>query len=380
MIDEARSGDKVASRAAFFRQALAGATSPQDQEIILSRLEDEADALTPWDRSDPDEGPNLHPDAVRLYGLATGTLTEMEPLVEPWLADRSVKDKTKIMDRQAVRLLLERHKTVQALTKRAASQFVSDVLAPGRDAATINRMLTSIRSFWSWLEVHGYRPEAPSIWAGLNRRVDRADEQGDEGDDRRPFTEEEAAAFLRIVSRVSTNLPLDSDMLSLLATSTLRLSEACSLRCQDIAIEGEVAWVSVRGGKTKAAKRRFPVVEPSVAHMLKYRKEASSDGYIFSELSTVTDTAGRTAKRSSAISQRLGRYLDKHLNTDGRLVAGHGWRHRARTLLEHGGVSPWIADALMGHERPGEGLSRYSQGPSDKQLLEAANKIHLPHQ
>ncbi|MFC7553468.1 tyrosine-type recombinase/integrase [Pseudoroseomonas wenyumeiae] len=158
----------------------------------------------------------------------------------------------------------------------------------------------------------------------------------------------------------------------------LRLAEACSLKCQDIDLEGDVAWVSVRSGKTKAAKRRFPVVEPSVAHILGNRKETSPDGYIFSELDTVTDSAGRITKRSSAISQRLGRYLDKHVSSDESLVAGHSWRHRARTLLEHGGVEPWVADALMGHERAGEGLSRYSKGPSAEQLLEAARNLRLP--
>lgn len=378
MIEKARGGDKVAARAAFFREHLAKASSSEEQEIILTLVHEEAEALDQRDPYGTEEDHEAQPEALRFYKLATGQLTELEPLVEPWLADRQVKDKTKIMDRQAIKLLMQHHGTAEGMTKRAASQFVREVLRPGHNPATVNRMLTSIRRFWAWLEVHGYRPEGVDIWAGLS--LSNASRSGleDEGDSRRPFTEEEAAAFLRIVSEVSSELPLDLDVLHLLATSTLRLSEACSLRCKDIAVDGDIAWVSVPAGKTKAAKRRFPLVEALVVEMLKRRKEGSSDGFIFPELPTYTEAGGRSIKRSSAVSQRLGRYLDKHLASDNALVAGHSWRHRARTLLEHGNVAPWVADTMMGHKRPGEGLSRYSQGPSEDQLIDAAKCLVLP--
>ncbi|MFC7553466.1 DUF6538 domain-containing protein [Pseudoroseomonas wenyumeiae] len=222
MIDAAKGGDKVAARAAFYRENLRNAKSQEERGIIRDLIADEAEGLDSRDPSDPDEDQASHPDAIRFYKLATSQRTEMAPLVEPWLTERRAKDKTKVMDKQALQLLIEKHPTVEELTKRAASKFVSEVLAPGRNPATTNRMLTSIRSFWSWLEVHGYRPEATSIWAGLNRPVGDSDNDGDDGDNRRPFTEEEAAAFLQVVPRVSTNPSLDSDMLSLLATSTLR--------------------------------------------------------------------------------------------------------------------------------------------------------------
>ncbi|MXP64801.1 hypothetical protein E0493_15720 [Roseomonas sp. M0104] len=378
MIEKARGGDKLAARAAFFQEHLAKASSPEEREIILSLVEDEADALDVRDPYGAEEDREVQPDALRFYKLATGQLTELEPLLEPWLADRQVKDKTKVMDRQAVRLLIQHHPTTEAMTKRAASRFVMEVLRPGRDPATVNRMLTSIRRFWKWLEIHGYRPEGADIWAGLSLSIGTQSGLEDEGEGRRPFTEEEAAAFLRIVSEVSSELPLDLDILHLLATSTLRLAEACSLRCQDITVDGDIAWISVTAGKTKAAKRRFPVVEALVVEMLKRRKEASSDSFIFPELPTHTEAGGRLVKRSSAVSQRLGRYLDKHLASDSALVAGHSWRHRARTLLEHGDIPPWVADAMMGHQRPGEGLGRYSKGPSDEQLTQAAQCLKLP--
>jgi hypothetical protein len=46
--------------------------------------------------------------------------------------------------------------------------------------------------------------------------------------------------------------------------------------------------------------------------------------------------------------------------------------------MEHGGVDPWLAEAFIGHERAGVGLRTYSKGPSDAQLIEAAEAIKLP--
>jgi hypothetical protein len=87
--------------------------------------------------------------------------------------------------------------------------------------------------------------------------------------------------------------------------------------------------------------------------------------------------ADRYGKRSQALSKRLGRLLRQTVKDDS-LVAAHGWRHRARTLAERGGIEPWVADWFFGHARPGEGLARYSQGPSKEDLLRVAGAIPLP--
>jgi hypothetical protein len=74
----------------------------------------------------------------------------------------------------------------------------------------------------------------------------------------------------------------------------------------------------------------------------------------------------------------VGRRLRSLAFTDRALVADHSWRHRARTLLEHADIRPATADAFLRHRRPGERLGRYSEGPSNAQLVEAAKSIHLP--
>jgi integrase len=152
----------------------------------------------------------------------------------------------------------------------------------------------------------------------------------------------------------------------------MRLEEIAALDCKEATVERGVVWLDIPKGKTAAAARRVPVVAPSVRKMLTERKEANK-GRLFHELE-----ADRFGDFGSALSKRVGRKLRGIGLTDPALVADHSWRHRARTLMEHADVDPWVADAVLGHARPGEGLGRYSKGPSDKQLVEAVKAIALP--
>ena len=157
----------------------------------------------------------------------------------------------------------------------------------------------------------------------------------------------------------------------------MRAEEACSLAPGDVTTDTNgTTWVHVRKGKTAAAKRRVPVVAPQVVSMLTARAAsvaAVEAGAVFYEL-----PLDRYGQRSRAMEQRLRLRLRRVMgNTDPTLTAQHGWRHRARTCLEQAAIAPSVADWIMGHARPGIGLSTYSK-PSDQQLIEAARAIPLP--
>lgn len=131
-------------------------------------------------------------------------------------------------------------------------------------------------------------------------------------------------------------------------------------------------WVHVARSKTKSGLRRVPISNVHVLAQLRVLvKGKKPQAYVFSRLT------GEQGKRSALLSKRLATVLRK-ISMDPSLVAGHSWRHRARTLLERGGIKPWVADWFVGHKRNGEGLGRYSEGPSDEQLIEAAEAITLP--
>jgi integrase len=144
-----------------------------------------------------------------------------------------------------------------------------------------------------------------------------------------------------------------------------------SLRAGDVNFNGDVAWLTIREGKTKAARRRIPVVSPEVVAVLRERVSVDALRPMFPEFE-----ADDYGKVSQALSKRLGRLLRKSVKDTG-LVAAHGWRHRGRTLVEAAGIMPMTADYFFGHERPGVGLSNYST-PADDQLLAVARAMPLP--
>jgi integrase len=274
------------------------------------------------------------------------------------LPEAGYPEKGTYQHRKALAVLTAHHKTVGELDRKTVGIFVSDVLAQGRKAATANRIISTYSALWRWLERRGHVEGNP--W--LNQRLAT---KGDNGD-RRAFTELEAKAFLSSLEGV------DRDVVSVAAVTGMRLEEITGLEPADVTAKGKVVWLEVRQGKTKAAARRVPVVAPAVRKMLLDRK-AAGHAKLFHELKP-----DRFGDYGSALSKRVGRKLRSIGLTDPHLVADHSWRHRARTLMEHAGVMPWVADAVIGHKRPGEGLGRYSKGPSDEQLTSAVKTIPLP--
>jgi len=65
-----------------------------------------------------------------------------------------------------------------------------------------------------------------------------------------------------------------------------------------------------------------------------------------------------------------GKYADCKWQSN---VDFHSFRRWFTTKAEQAGQLPHIIDAVAGHQRPGETLGRYSQGPSVAQMRRALN-------
>lgn len=308
-------------------------------------------------------------DAERFYELAMGKRNALDEHLEIWLTELTIAEKTKDEYRTAFKELKEEFKDVEEVTRRLASEFVRKTLSPGRAVDTVGKKLSAYQGYWKWLIRHGYlSDELRNPWEGLKpKKTDKPTL------DRRPFTEEEAAQMLRLVAEKHKKHPNDFAICQIATVTGLRLNEVASLKASDCRVDGDTVWLNIHDTKTKAGNRRVPVVEPEVVEHFTYRLEKrQGDEDLFERL--VSDQYG---KKSPALSNRFGRTL-RSFTKDPALACSHSWRHRARTLLERGNISPWVSDWLIGHARPGEGFSRYSQGPSDEQLIEAAKVITLP--
>ena len=229
--------------------------------------------------------------AKRWYDKATGQRLDFDELREEWLSSINSKSKTKTMHRQAFKLLQSQHQDIEDITRRVASQFVSEVLSVGREPATVNRMLSTYESFWRWLENRGYREDVANPWA--RQRLVKKSSGGREhrgGEKRRPFTQHEGAKLISAVDAAAAKHPVDALIVRILAATGMRIEEVCSLYLEDVEDPGSDHLVlRVVEGKTTAAQRDVPVAEPTVVAMLRSRlaatqPEAPRDTPLFPEL------------------------------------------------------------------------------------------------
>src|SRR5262249_10533999 len=135
-------------------------------------------------------------------------------------------------------------------------------------------------------------------------------------DNRRPFTEAEATAFLASLDGV------DRDVSTLVSVSGMRIEEACSLLCSDVTEAQDVTWLQITDAKTEAGQSRGPVGDPKVRAMLHKRvaehhgkkthrsrgslgsQATQQDAPLFPEL-----PQDRFGDRSKPLVKRLGRAL-----------------------------------------------------------------------
>lgn len=358
LIDRARGEDGVSAEAMIYRDMLRKAKDAEEQALIKELVTDKAYEI--------EEQENTLV-AKRFFEVATGQKTPIMDHVDMWLEASDIKPRTRSERRTALERLGKEYSYVEEIDRRAASEFVDGLASPNRGPATITKMVSAYSTYWKWLRDRGILAESHyNPWERQARKPKKS-----ETIQRRPFTEHEAGKFMKIAGRFSNKYPDDLAIAQVMAVTGMRLEEVCSLDRQDVTIDDKAAWLEIKEGKTEAAARRIPVVEPGVMAQLRPRLNGSS-GPLFSSL-----TETKYGDRSPAISKRLNRHL-RNITKDPALVAGHSWRHRARTLMEHGDIAPWVCDWFLGHARPGIGLTVYSKGPNDEQLIEAAKAIALP--
>ena len=358
-LSEARGATPETSEGEYWRAVLAQAKG--DERVTLELLAtDKAAAI------EREKGETV---AKRFADVAFDRVQMIAPLADAWLAEAQYPPRGTYQHRRTLELLYSRHTAVNEIDRRTAGAFVAEVLAQGRKPETVNRSLSTYLQLWAWLEKRGHVEGNP--WRGQSlKRSKRSGKHATTDDDgkRRPFTEKEGRDFLAVLEGV------DRDVSTVAAVTGMRLEEIAALVPADVSSKdkGKVVWLSITRGKTAAATRRVPVVSPAVCKMLLARK-AKGKARLFYELEP-----DRFGDLGSALGKRVGRKLRAIGLNDPALVAEHSWRHRARTLMEHADVMPWVADAVLGHARPGEGLSRYSAGPSEEQRIEAVKAITLP--
>ncbi len=220
-----------------------------------------------------------------------------------------------------------------AATPADVRRFVASRL-PGRQPATVARTISSVRTFFSFLEVQGIVGSNPAAGVQGPRRASRLPEF---------LPVDEALAFLDALPRSGEEGKRDAAVLELLYSSGLRVSELVRLTRGDLSFEQGTVRVRGKGGK----ERIVPVGEAARRAVREYLGEADP-------------AAGspewgaplfRNSRGGPLGDWRVRRILRAAAERAGirRRLTPHGLRHSFATHLLESGADLRAIQEMLGH-------------------------------
>lgn len=297
-----------------------------------------------------------HARAAMFAAIASGQETPISTYLDTWTAEKGFDPKVVGDHCRAVRRLedwlrrTDQPQTIEGITRKVAGRFVSEDLAPGMEAKTTNKYISSLKTYWTWLERKGHAEANPwdrqSVSGVQRHRVE--DDSG-----KRPYTD---AELVQLLSGETTQRL--HDMMRISALSGLRIDEIARLRVQDC----KGGYFDVRKGKTAAGQRRVPV-HSALASIIERRTSGRpGDAFLIEELGAApSPTSQRT--RSGKVTAEFTRYR-RDLKLDERPgdkrqsnIDFHSFRRwfiaKAGEALETGavGYTPWTIADVVGHDK-----------------------------
>jgi integrase len=369
-IEEARSGTPrgLEAEAGFYRTLLAKADGETERALILERLEDEATKRRnkALDRAgyaglhevpENEEVPGLS-GATRLFDLGSGKLVPLKEHLDEWLATLTNEAKTKDMKRSTIVKFAEKFPYLQDVNRKDVQRWLNMRAAEeGLTGKTQKRVLSELRSYWSYLRSLELVPEEGSPFENLSIT-------GKKSEDRKPFEPAEVVSLLRAAeSKGDKTL---ADVITLGMWTGARIESLCKLRIENV----RDGFIRIEDDKTEAGTRDVPIHSKLKAHLKRLVRE-STDGYVLSGLS-----ANKYGDRSDPVGKRFGR-LKADLGF-GEANVFHSIRKTVTTLLENAGVSENIAADIVGHDKPRITYGLYSGGANLETKRKALEKLAYP--
>jgi integrase len=307
--------------------------------------------------------------ATAFYKMARGEGTPLRIHLDSWLAELvgTVTGQTISQHRMVINAFLAwagDGALIEEVTRKRAGEYVGHLLMPtsGLTRRTAKRYVSSLSSFWNWLEARGLAQDNPWLRQGVGKKAKRG-----EAKERNQWTDE---ALTKVLSGHYTPryTVILHDLVRLALVTGARLDELCMLKADDVQKRDDGWWMSIRQGKSKAAIRDIPVHE-SVAHVLA-RRSKSAHPYLFDGLVP----GGPDKKRSWNASKAFGHYT-RGLDLGEDRQVFHALRKTFIEVLEAAEVPESTTKLLVGHARQSMTYGRYSKGQR-VQLREAINKLH----
>lgn len=381
-------GSTTQSLAEDLRQRLIRAKTDEEVEQIGIAVDVQSEMLrgrpigTEIDPHTGEETEVYDPDRERRAGqfrrVAAGTATPLDHLHSQYLAQLTVKARTKSDDIRSMALLQRwcEQENVEPylqsfITKRSAVAFADGLqaLEPKLSPVTLNKYLNRLSRYWQWLEK---REEVPSnVWLGLNLAVPNRSHE----DDEREFTDDEMRRLLG--GNASQAL---HDVMRIAALTGCRLDPIVCLRVADCRDDGVFIF---KPQKREKGPRACPIHSDLVEIVARRTEGKQPNDPLFPEWPGPKDPKS-TRERSFKTSTQFTAYrrsvgvADEKEGRRRSLVNFHSFRRWFITKAEQADQPESTIAAVVGHKRQGMTLGVYSAGPKVEQARRCVEAVRLP--
>ena len=198
------------------------------------------------------------------------------------------------------------------------------------------RMISSVRSFYRYLQIDGYLGQDPTELLETPRQPKHLPEV---------LTLEEVERILDAIDLSTPEGQRDRCLIELLYSCGLRVSEVCALRLSDLFFDE--GFVRVIG---KGDKQRVVPISPRAMHEVHNWLDARADIAVKPEDEDVLFVSARRGRRLSRVT--VFHNIKLHVAAAGidKSVSPHTFRHTFATHLLEGGASLPAIQAMLGHE------------------------------
>lgn len=214
--------------------------------------------------------------------------------------------------------------------------YVHSLFEAGIAARSLARMISSVRSFYRYLQIEGYMGHDPTELLTTPRLPKHLPEV---------LTLEEVERILDSIDLSTPEGLRDHCLIELLYSCGLRVSEVCALRLSDLFFDE--GFVRVIG---KGNKQRVVPISPRAVHEIRNWLDARADIAVKPEDEDVLFVSARRGRHLSRVT--VFHNIKLHVAAAGidKTVSPHTFRHTFATHLLEGGASLRAIQVMLGHE------------------------------
>lgn len=329
-------------------------------------------------REEPVFDPSNMKKAQEFAKIVAGTATRVDRYHPAYMAQLTVKPRTKGDDERALKLLLrwcEKNGVEPFLqsfpSKKIAVRFADDLqsLEPNLSPVTLNKYINRLSRYWQWLEK---REEVPQdVWRGLALATPQVAHDEKE----RPFTTEEMVKLLSGDASQAMH-----DLMRIAALTGCRLDPIVCLRVKDCRDDNVFVFKPQKKEKTE----RLCPIHSDLSEIVKRRTHGKApDDPFFPEWPGPKNADSKRERSFKTSSQftAYARSIGVREELEGRrrsLVNFHSFRRWFITEAERAGQMESLIAAVVGHKRQGMTLGVYSAGPLIAQARTCVEAVRLP--